>query len=1123
MRAVRFPRPILRAFLAATPLLGLLLAGPTVRAAADLSAADSATDARYAVNATRPGDSTLQAPFETASPVSDLRVGFRDSGVRFASKLGEAWSVDVTLVAAGAAGDVEPARGVLLSAGGNRVDYSFSSTVTGSYENTSRGIAQTFRIAAPPAEGSLVALDLAVAGTLTPRLDKQMLHTVELASASRTVLRLAEVHATDADGNEVPVALELDGQVIRIVMERAALAYPVTVSGIFASPKTRRTPPAFDASAPEAPLAPMAPPSNDLCAGAVVIPPGGAFPHTTAVVNLSEATTVGDPAEPSCKFPGAAVTRSIWYTFTPSATGNYTFSTCGSGTTVDDTVMALYTSTGGCGGTLTEAPGMCDDDSCGANDFRSIVVAPLTQGTTYYLVLWNEGPAPQAGFTNVQLVVSASFAPNPPANDTCAGAAAIPAAGPFPYLTPTIADMSDASSAGDPAAPTCTPSGFSIGRSVWYSFTPAATGAYTISTCSEGGTTATTMDDTILAVYTSASACAGAFTEISTVGSSDGCDDDGCSATLQSSLNTSLIAGTQYFIVASGVGTGPLAPGHTALQLRVSLGAAPTNELCSGATGLVLDTPVAGTTIQAVDDYRSPFNATCYSGVANTNTSAIGKDVVYAFTPPITTTYSFRLSGFDATKNAALYVASDCPSAGTPPLTVTCIKGANRNSSSSSEEVNCVPLTAGTPVFVYVDENANTPGSTFTIEVNRCFPETEPNDTPATASTRQCGTEGAISPAGEADFFALGTQPAGTRIFAMADGAAGSTTDFDLRVTTDLDTVEFDDLNADPPFGALSPVIAGAPLTAAASYLRVNINPATGVASEPYRLYAAKQPPIASAVAEIEPNGTTAQATSSPSGYYTGTLSGAAPSTDVDLFSFTANTGDLIFIALDEDPTRDMTPVNAGLTLLDNNGTTLVAVNDGAFQSSVNSGLGGLNKISPFAPAEGLLWRARYAGTYYARVAIGTTSTGAEGAGNYLLSVVLNCQPADDPDGDGVSGAADCAPNDAGVSAIPNEIATATFSSNKTSMTWSPASGGPSATYDVVRGDRSALPVGPGGGDEICFPNLPTTTVTDATVPNLGSALWYLVRGKNSCGVGTWGRQGVQGVPGAVRTTTTCP
>lgn len=97
-------------------------------------------------------------------------------------------------------------------------------------------------------------------------------------------------------------------------------------------------------------------------------------------------------------------------------------------------------------------------------------------------------------------------------------------------------------------------------------------------------------------------------------------------------------------------------------------------------------------------------------------------------------------------------------------------------------------------------------------------------------------------------------------------------------------------------------------------------------------------------------------------------------------------------------------------------------------------------------------------------------------------------------------------------------------SSNKQTYSWAQA---PFATqYDVVRGRFSALPVGPGGGgspDEACFDNLPAASVNDPLAPGSGIGFWYLSRGENACGNGTFGSQGVQGAPGALRVTTTCP
>jgi hypothetical protein len=77
---------------------------------------------------------------------------------------------------------------------------------------------------------------------------------------------------------------------------------------------------------------------------------------------------------------------------------------------------------------------------------------------------------------------------------------------------------------------------------------------------------------------------------------------------------------------------------------------------------------------------------------------------------------------------------------------------------------------------------------------------------------------------------------------------------------------------------------------------------------------------------------------------------------------------------------------------------------------------------------------------------------------------------------------------------------------------------------DVLKGLVSSLPVGPGGGDETCLANQTALlSVTDVEVPGVGVGFWYLVRGGNACGAGTYGYQSANGVPSTQRVSTTCP
>ncbi len=204
------------------------------------------------------------------------------------------------------------------------------------------------------------------------------------------------------------------------------------------------------------PLLAQTPPTNDACAGAAVIPPSGPFPYLTGTYNIGAAGTAGDPPAPACQ---TDVSRSIWLRFTPAVSTGYSFSLCpeaGTATTVEDTVLAIYTSAGGaCGGPYSPLPGACDDDSCDLAGLQSVLAeVPLEAGTTYFVVAWQ-------------------YSATPP--------------------------------------PTCQPNGT---HSVWYRFTPATSSGYEISTCASAPT-GTTVNDTVVSVYTSSNGgCSGSFTQV---------------------------------------------------------------------------------------------------------------------------------------------------------------------------------------------------------------------------------------------------------------------------------------------------------------------------------------------------------------------------------------------------------------------------------------------------------------------------------------------------------------------------------------------------------------------------------------------------------------------------------
>ena len=119
------------------------------------------------------------------------------------------------------------------------------------------------------------------------------------------------------------------------------------------------------------------PPTNDTCSGAIAMTAG-----TTYTVGTASATSTGDPT-PGCQ---GSFGKGVWYTYTPTASGTVTISTCGSSF---DTVLAVYT--GSCG-TLT--PLDCNDDNgpaCATS--QASISFSGTAGTTYFVLAGGSGGA----------------------------------------------------------------------------------------------------------------------------------------------------------------------------------------------------------------------------------------------------------------------------------------------------------------------------------------------------------------------------------------------------------------------------------------------------------------------------------------------------------------------------------------------------------------------------------------------------------------------------------------------------------------------------------------------------------------------------------------------------------
>ncbi|MFO0599593.1 MAG: IPT/TIG domain-containing protein [Myxococcaceae bacterium] len=694
-----------------------------------------------------------------------------------------------------------------------------------------------------------------------------------------------------------------------------------------------------------------------------------------------------------------------------------------------------------------------------------------------------------------------------PANDACATAEVIPTTS-FP-VNSSVVNLTGATFATDVAF-SCQASSNS---SVWYSFTPTTTAIYTIHNCA--GVAGNTLSDTVLMVFTGTCAAP--------VAVASGCNDDGCST--KSSVTLTLTAGTPYLIEVGKFGT--TAPGATdTMQIQIQQTVAPANDTCGGTVpALQANRPLAGSINAAsANDSVIGGGAACFTGLASSHSSnaATGGDSVFSFTPPSTGNWSVRLTPTtgSASINTVAYVTDSCTAAAVPPQTYSppqCLAASNRagSTSTSAEEVACVPMTQGVPVYVWADSTAAvTATATFEVEVSQCFPETEPNDTPATANALSCPMTGRISPTNEADFFALGTPTLPARVFALVDGnasgnAGSSVTDFDLRVTTATDTLEYDDTNADTPWGGSSATVAGTPLQATTNFLRVSYF-STTTATEPYRLYSVVQ--SGTAQAEAEPNDTIANANYGAANYFSGDVSSTA---DTDLYAFDATAGDLIFLGLDSLPARTGTTATANLNvaLLDSAGAVIIAEADSATSVTTTVATGSLTSTTPTVPGDSLVYRARTSGVYYARV----TRVSTTGMSTYLLSVSKNCLPGGGfaaptitsvtPNTGSILGGTSvviAGTNFASVATVTIGGAAATVtarSATSLTVTTPPGVAGP---VDVVVTNTPTLTTTLTGGFTYFAPVLPPT-VTSVT-PNQGSTLG----GTNVTIVGTLFKPGAE-------------
>ena len=81
------------------------------------------------------------------------------------------------------------------------------------------------------------------------------------------------------------------------------------------------------------------------------------------------------------------------------------------------------------------------------------------------------------------------------------------------------------------------------------------------------------------------------------------------------------------------------------------------------------------------------------------------------------------------------------------------------------------------------------------------------------------------------------------------------------------------------------------------------------------------------------------------------------------------------------------------------------------------------------------------------------------------------------------------------------------------------ASAGAGTVYDVAKGSLAGLAAAGTSASVALACDLPATTIDDASIPAPWDGFYYLVRARNVCGTGSWGKNSNE----VERVSLTCP
>jgi hypothetical protein len=169
--------------------------------------------------------------YQAPNRAHNLRVSFGPDRVWVTPRLSpKDWAWGLQLVAYGGAGQEQAVPVPTQHVDENQITYQRPG-LSEWYINNANGLEQGFTLMQPPggASSQEIALEMSILGTLTPQLDTGR-GTLELQSSDGvTVLQFGKLFAFDANHSPLAAHMELTDRRLRLVVQTAGAAYPITV------------------------------------------------------------------------------------------------------------------------------------------------------------------------------------------------------------------------------------------------------------------------------------------------------------------------------------------------------------------------------------------------------------------------------------------------------------------------------------------------------------------------------------------------------------------------------------------------------------------------------------------------------------------------------------------------------------------------------------------------------------------------------------------------------------------------------------------------------------------------------------------------------------------------------